>query len=181
MKLSELELIEIMAAASNRLHRSLSNAYASGKLKEYLEQIQMSDLYPTKTEKDEAEDMTYPDGKIIIFGQSSVKPNEIYKIMESMNISKERIELQLGYDELVNFKFKKLHYNQSYRLILCGPMPHSTAGKGDSSSVIAEMENQSGYARVIRLTTSDGTLKISKTNLRLKVQEQIDNGYLAVG
>ena len=55
-------------------------------------------------------------------------------------------------------------------------MPHSTAGKGDSSSAIANMENASGYPKVIRLGSNE--LKITKTNFKMALQEQQAIGYI---
>ena len=39
MKISADDLLDIMAVASNRIHRELKNAYTSGHLKEYLQKI----------------------------------------------------------------------------------------------------------------------------------------------
>ena len=46
-------------------------------------------------------------------------------------------------------------------------MPHSTAGKGDSSSAIANMENGNGYPKIIRLGSNE--LKITKTNFKIRI------------
>ena len=46
MKISADDLLDIMAVASNRIHRELKNAYTTGHLKEYLQKIDMADLYP---------------------------------------------------------------------------------------------------------------------------------------
>ena len=55
-------------------------------------------------------------------------------------------------------------------------MPHSTAGKGDSSSAIAEMETRDGYPRVVRLGANE--LKISKTSFKNALQELINSDYI---
>jgi hypothetical protein len=175
LKVSLDELFEITALAANRLHREIKNAYNRGNLKEYLEKINMVDLLPE--EKSMLWDDSLPNGKIIIFGESSVKDREIYASLQSVNIPKDRIELHLGYKELQSFKFLQLQYNPKYRLILAGPIPHSTVDKGSFSSPIAMMENTHGYTKIIRLN-SNGELKITKTNLKMTVQQEIDKGYL---
>ncbi|WP_432718908.1 hypothetical protein [Pectinatus frisingensis] len=175
MKISADDLLDIMAIASNRIHRALKNAYSTGHLKEYLEKIDMIDLYPS--EKSTSWDDSLPDGKIIIFGESAVKEREIYASLQSVGISKERIELHLGYEEAKTYQFTKLQYNASYRIILVGPMPHSTTDKGEFSSTISMMEQTDGFTKVIRMN-SNGELKITKSNLKIVVQQEIDNGYL---
>lgn len=50
------------------------------------------------------------------------------------------LELALGYDELKHFNFAKLRNSFTYRAVLVGPMPHSTPGKRDASSAMAELE-----------------------------------------
>ena len=98
--------------------------------------------------------------------------------LKSEHIAKNRIEIHLGYEELKNFDFKKLRYNNKYRLILVGAMPHSTSGKGDFSSAIANMEQTDGYPKLIRLCSNE-QLKITKTNLRQAIHNEIESGYLA--
>ena len=53
----------------------------------------------------------------------------------------------------------------NYRVVLFGPIPHSTSGKNDSSSVIAEMTSKEGYPRVEILSGSN-ELKITKSGFR---------------
>lgn len=175
MKISADDLLDIMAVASNRIHRELKNAYTTGRLKEYLQKIDMADLYPE--EKSSCWQDSMPDGKIIVFGESSIKEREIYASLQSVGITKERIELHLGYEELKTYSFSKLQYNAGYRLILVGPMPHSTTDKGEFSSPISMMEQTDGYSKIVRLS-SNGELKITKSNLKMTVQQEIDQGYL---
>ena len=62
-------------------------------------------------------------------------------------------------------------------MILVGPMPHSTIDKGEFSSPISMMEQTDGYSKIVRLS-SNGELKITKSNLKMTVQQEIDQGYL---
>ena len=63
----------------------------------------------------------------------------------SIPIDKSRFEFCLDYDKAKTFQYSKLRYNPNYRVVIFGPVPHSSTGKNDSSSVIAEMKNHEGY------------------------------------
>ena len=76
MHITQEELFDLIAAASSRLYTEMKLAYQSGRLKGYLASIGMVDLFPEEEEKLLYD--TYPDGKILIVGDSRAKPNEIY-------------------------------------------------------------------------------------------------------
>lgn len=178
-KISTIEMLDIMAQASNRLTLSLRNAYAAGNLKEYLASISMGDLYPE--EKPLEWDGSYDDGMVIIFGEPAMKPKDLLGVLKSVGLSRDRVELHLDYKSIASYNFEtQLRYKSKYRLIIVGPIPHSAAGKDDFSSPIPKMETVPGYTRVIRLT-SNGELKITKTNLKTALQDQINSGYLKAG
>ena len=170
------ELLDIIADAGLRLQREIKLAYKAGTLVEYLTKIGMEDLYPQKrsTEWDGA----FPDGKIVVFGDSSVQARDILKSIETVGINRERVELKLGYyDRSCDEFIRNLRYNNKYRLILAGPKPHSNVATGDFSSALAMMQNTDGYTKVIPLI-ANGRLKITKTNVKLAVQNEVDAGYL---
>ena len=178
-RISTIEMLDIMAQASNRLTLSIKNAYAAGNLKEYLESIGMGELFPE--EKPTEWDGSYDDGMVIIFGDPAMKPKDLLGILKSLGLSRERVELHLDYESITNYNFEtQLRYKSKYRLILVGPMPHSAKGKGDFSSPIPKMETVPGYTRVIRLM-SNNEPKITKSNLKTALQNEINSGYLKVG
>lgn len=119
---------------------------------------------------------TYKDGTIVVIGASQVKEHDLLGIAKSLGLSKDRFEFCLDYDEIVKFNFKKMQHKPNYRLVIVGPMPHSTAGKGDSSSAIAEMETRDGYPKVVRLGSNE--LKITKTSFKKALQKQIAADYI---
>ena len=88
-----------------------------------------------------------------------------------------RFEFCLEYSKAKKYEFQKLRYNPNYRVVIFGPVSHSSSGKNDSSSVIAEMEGNEGYPRVVRLS-SNKTLKITKSNLREGLQALINETYI---
>lgn len=90
-----------------------------------------------------------------------------------------KLYLKLDYEDAENFNFEDLQYNPNTRLILVGPIPHSTKGKGKYSSIINKMENTDRYPKIIRMKAGN-ELKITKSNLKKVLRREIDSGYLAV-
>ncbi len=120
---------------------------------------------------------TNKDGKIVVIGQAEVKINVLEGIIKSLHLDKSRFEFCLDYNDSKTFNYKKLQYSPNYRVVMFGPVPHSSVGKRDSSSVIAEMKNREGYPKVI--TLNDGNeLKITKTNFRMALENLIKENYI---
>ena len=105
-------------------------------------------------------------GKIVVIGESKVKKEHLIGIGKSLGLEKERFEFCLDYNEAKTYEYKKLRYNPYlYSAVLFGANPHSSTGKGDSSSVISEMQKKEGYPRVEVLRAGE-RIKITKTNFR---------------
>ena len=170
-ELSELE-DKVMKELPDRITQILSIANRNGELDELLRIFGMSDLL-RKTSRFES----YKDGKIVVIGGSEVKQEALVSIGKQLGIDKKRFEFCLDYKEIEKYNFKKMHYAPQYRVVLFGPSPHSGHGKGDSSSIIAEMENKDGFPRVERLINGQ-RLKISKSNFRDMLQKLIDEEYI---
>lgn len=118
---------------------------------------------------------TQKNGNIILFGDSNLKMNQIHGCLKSLGIDKKRFEY-VSYDEVTNYNFKDLEYNNNYRLILMGPVPHSAKGMGDNNSVIEYLTKNKNVAKVVRL---DG-LKVTKTSFKNAIVKEIESGYLEV-
>lgn len=171
-KLAELE-DNILQVLPDRITEALTLANRSGELDELLRLLRMADLL-------ESEDTleTYRSGKILVIGESDVKDDVMLSIAKSLGLEKSRFEFVTEYDKAKAFEFTKLQYASTYRLILFGPVPHSANGKGDSGSVIAEMEKKKDvYPRVERLLNGT-TLKITKSNFKEKLQQLIGEQYI---
>lgn len=176
MQITNDNLLDLIADASYRLHLEIKMAYKNGNLEGYLSSIGMHDLFPC-VEKQIYD--TNPEGKILIIGDSRIRENEIYGCFKEYGIPKERVIIQIGYEKAKSYIFKDLQYNPNYRLILFGPVPHSGVGKENKSSIITQIEGADGYPKVVRLV--DGhRLKITKTNLKRAISNEINSGYLAV-
>ncbi|MBR1750450.1 MAG: hypothetical protein IJ740_06125 [Ruminococcus sp.] len=150
-------------------------ANRTGELDSLLDKWGFSDLIESETYSNSFYD-TRKDGKIVVLGASQVKERDLLGIVKGLGLDKDRFELCLDYKEIEGYQFSKLQYNTNYRLVIVGPMPHSTTGKGERRSTIAEMENGVGYPKVIRLGSNE--LKITKSNFRQVLQEQITANYI---
>lgn len=169
-KVLEIEELEDLM---DEIRTRVFKANRQGELDELLAVLGMDDLIEPEHTFD-----SYKDGKIVIIAGSEVKESHLRKIAEDLGIGKNRLEFCLDYTAAQKYDYHKLQYNSSYRVIMFGAVPHSSTGKGDSSSVISEMEkNQSAYPRVIRLW-SNGTMKITKTNFKTELEKLISEGYI---
>lgn len=151
-------------------------ANRTGQLEEMLKQWGLEDLIDKKQQSSNDFYDTYKDGKIVVLGGSQVKEKVLLGIIKELGLDKDRFEFCLDYDSIVRYQFSKLQYDPKYRLVIVGSMPHSTAGKGDSSSAISEMEKGNGYPKVVRLGTNE--LKITKTGFTKALQEQMAANYI---
>lgn len=120
---------------------------------------------------------TNKDGKIVVIGQTEVKLNILQGIVKSLHLDKNRFEFCLDYNDSKTFNYKKLQYEPKYRVVLVGPIPHSSVGKNDSSSVIAEMQNKEGYPRIEILNDSN-ELKITKSSFKNTLEKLIQENYI---
>lgn len=111
-------------------------------------------------------------GKIVIVGESEISKQQLEGIAKECGIEKSRLEFCLDYYEAKRFNFRKLQYNENYSAILVGPMPHSTWGKDDFSSVLSALEKSDGYPPVSRLGSN--CLKITKSNFKSILMDLLD-------
>lgn len=164
MSLSHAEIadleVDVMKRLAVEITSILTKANRMGTLEQLLGMLEMKDLLEAQDDFE-----PYEDGKILVIGDSQISEDKLRGIISDFGQDKNDFEFCLGYDKAKNYNFRNLHYNANYRAILIGPLPHSTSGKGDSSSIITEMETKPGYPLVVRITTSN-ELKITKTSFR---------------
>lgn len=120
---------------------------------------------------------TEKSGKIVVIGESEVKENVLRGLVKKYGINVNRFEFCLDYGAAKKYPYKKLRYNTNYRLVIFGPVPHSSSGKNDSTSVIAEMKNNEGYPRV-EVLSSNREVKITKSNFKKLLEQLIDENYI---
>lgn len=161
----------------DKITEKISLANRKGELEELLKKWGMYDLVDDGSSSSDDYYDTYKDGKIVVIGGSQVKEHDLLGIVKSLGLDKNRFEFCLDYKEIESYQFTKMQWKPNYRLVIVGPMPHSTTGKGESGSTIAEIEKRSnGYPKVIRLGSND--LKITKTNFKKALEEQIAADYI---
>ncbi|WP_368645340.1 hypothetical protein AB4027_10810 [Alkalibacterium putridalgicola] len=170
-------LLDIITEASYRFQKEIKKANDNNRIQEYLTGLGMEDLMP-EVDPEPIYD-TFPDGKILIIGDSKIGENIIKGCLKDLGIDKGRVECYLDYSKATNKDFTSIQYNPNYRLVLFGPLPHSMKGKGTNSSLITHMENTDGYPKTIQLRSND-KLKITKTNIKEAVTDEIYKGYLYI-
>lgn len=175
MKINEDQFFDIAAEAASLLFKNLKAAYREDRLDDLLRKYGMEGLIP----RNQFGYDTNWDGKLLIIGDSRISSDIIYGITKNIGLNPEQVEVFLEYDLIEKYNFKNLQYNPTYRLVLCGPMPHSNTSTGDYSNPISMMEQEEGFPRVIRLGGTQD-LKITKSNLKITIKEQIANGYLQI-
>ena len=160
--LSIAELEDLRQAVAERLEDGLLPALAlanrTGELEELLRLLGMSDLLG-----DDGRAEVRPT-RILVLGQSMTSEGKLRAIAKRRGFQGRDLEFVLEYDALKHFNFGKLRGSVTYRAVLAGPMPHSTPGKRDASSAVAEMEaHPETYPPVIRLRDASG-LKITNNS-----------------
>ena len=170
-ELSDLEE-ELMEILPEKMMEILTRANTRGTLEDLLELMGLSELLGAENRFE-----TFKDGKIVVVGGTEVKEDVLLSIAKQLGIDKKRFEFCLDYDSIQKYDFRKMQYAPQYRLVLFGPAPHSCYGKGDSASIIAEMEHSEAYPRVERLM-SGNDLKITKSNFREKLQQLLQEEYI---
>lgn len=160
--LSAAELDDLGRVVGERLEDgllpALTMANRTGELDELLRLLGMSDLLG-----DDGRAEVRPT-KVLVIGCSMTSEGKLRSIARRRGISSNDLECALDYDELKHFNFAKLRSSYVYRAVLVGPMPHSTPGKLDASSAVAEMEaHPETYPPVIRVEDANG-LKITNNS-----------------
>ena len=164
---------ELRLELDKKLGQILSHLNREDRIEEFLELIGLSELLHISSEY-----QVPKTGKILVFGQTAIKPDVIIAIAEGLGISKKRMELHLEYKDAVKFDFRKTQYNPEYSLIMVGPMPHSGKSKEDYGSVISAIDNKEGYPPVVRL--GNNGLKVTKSDFRTKLEECIKKKLIKV-
>ena len=162
--------IDIASDATKIVMKRIIGARSISELRSYLKSIGLEELTPEI-------DNFQPNGDIYILGDLNIRDNIVYQIFKDLSIDVNRVKIVKGYDEFKTYNFNRFQYDTSVRLIFVGPMPHSTRGKGEYSSVIAKMEREEGFPKIVRLGT-EGSLKVTKTNLKEAVIKEIESNYL---
>lgn len=169
-ELSEIEEL-IIDNINEKYLQILTTLNRKEKLEDFLQLIGMGDLI-----KNDKNNKTRCEGKIIVIGQSEVKKEELAKIAVKYGIDKNRFEFLLDYEKCQKYNFKKTRWNDLYCVILVGEMPHSGHAKDDYSSMITALQSKEGYPPVRRVGMNG--LKITKSSFRITLESLIDEGVI---
>ena len=165
--LNHLEMENIIEKVTGMLF--LANR--TGKLNDLLRKLGLTEFLKESVYE------TQKDGKIVVIGQSEVNVNKLQGVIKSLGLDKERFEFCLEYDATKTYNYKKLQYSPKYRVVLFGPVPHSSTGKNESGSVIAEMTSKEGYPRVVLLNYNN-ELKIVKSGFKKALEMLLSEEYI---
>jgi len=111
------------------------------------------------------------DLKILLFGDSQVRKNDLYGIAKNFGLSIDQLELRTDYDKNKNFDIRGIQYKCQYSGILIGAISHSSKGKGDYSSIVETLQKEGGYPLNIALRDCNGALKVTKENFKKGLNE----------
>lgn len=162
-ELDDLQQV-MMERMADGLLPAISTANRTGELSELLQLLGMSDLL-------DDEGVNIQPTRVIVIGDSMVKEAKPRSIARRRGYNPDIFEFVLGYNELKHYDFGKLRSAYNYCAIMAGPMPHSTPGKRDASSAIAEMDaHPETYPPVIQLRDSNG-LKITNNSFANALDE----------
>lgn len=108
--------------------------------------------------------------RIVVLGDTRTGVGKLRAIAAAAGLDPDDFEFCLDYDRLKHYNFGKLRDRDNYRAVLYGPGPHSTPGKGTSSSAIEEMkEYPQIYPPLIEIRDRSGELKITTNSFRQAV------------
>ena len=164
-ELFELEE-NIREELDDRLPAVLAKLNRSGQIEEFLQMLGMDHLLRKETGYE-----VFKNGKIVVIGQSDVKPEVLLSVAKQLGLDKKRFELHLGYEAAKTFNFRKMQWQPTYSLLMVGPMPHSGSEKGEYRSIISALEAEDGYPPIVRLGSNG--LKITKSDFKAKLEEMI--------
>ena len=156
MELTEGQIVDILNKAAAQFFSNMQDALVNNGrngLFTFLKHHNMENLLP--------EDMN-PYGKVIVIGTPTGKLNaaKIKGVISSLGICKSRVETYLEYGDIKWEHIQSAIHSMKYSLIICGPEPHSTQGKGHYASSIEAIINESTHPRVIKAVNSNGKLEL---------------------
>lgn len=101
--------------------------------------------------------------RIIVVGESRAAEVHLLGICKAMGLEKDQVDFRLSYKAFDSLDIGTLQYNDSVAGILIGPVPHKVPGQDDPVQALMRGE---GYPPTIRVESSSGELKITKSSFR---------------
>ena len=103
-------------------------------------------------------------GDIIVLGANNVM--ELKQVAADVGFDIKRF-IFIPYERVSNYDCRKWKNSKAIVAIMCGPVPHSCAGMGDSSSLYETICTEPGYPLVEPLQDSTGKLRVTVNSFRV--------------
>lgn len=157
MKYSFSEIAKIKAKIFAKIAKELELANKNDEMDEVL------DKYGVVLEEEERMPINTRTHRILVIGELAGSRKDYKMVAKKMDINPDNIEF-MDYEESKRLDARRLEYSNDYSDIIYGPTPHKISEIGDTSSLLALIENNpTKYPRLIRSKTNsiDGRLKIT--------------------
>ena len=156
---SQSQIADVRGKIMAIINKEIDIAVRNGALEEILERYGISLDYepemPVNTRR----------MKILVLGELAGSLRDYQTVAKKCGISLDNMEF-ISYVESKRLNAARLQYSNEYSDIICGPIPHKIQGMGETSSLLALIENHpSEYPKLLK-ATSNNTLKISITGFR---------------
>lgn len=173
MQLSVYELYDLAEEVRRRIGGDplgmLTYANRTDSLYDMLVAIGLDGLLPGGPE------MPQSATRIVVLGASMVGVGKLRSIAEGLGVDRDDMEFCLDYDRLKHYDFSKFRDREAYKAVLFGPGPHSTPGKGGSSSAMEEMAGHpETYPPTIEIREASGGLKITANSFRAAILRMLE-------
>ena len=144
----------------------VSRLLAKNELEEFLELIGRKDLIMKAIDNREPAVMVK---KLAIIGDrpNGCSENDLREAAKMVGLDNTyRLEFY-GFDEAKKMVMKdKFRNNPDYIAIMIGAIPHKGRSTGEYSSMLAMLQHEEGYPRIIELRNSIGELQLSTSSLQ---------------
>ena len=144
----------------------VSRLLAKNELEAFLELIGRSDLIAKAIENREPVVMVK---KIAIIGDrpNGCSENDLREAAKMVGLDNTYSLEFYGFDEAKKMVMKdKFRNNPDYIAILIGAIPHKGRSTGEYSSMLAMLQHEEGYPKIVELRNSVGELKLSTSSLQ---------------
>ena len=159
--LTVCEVVE--SAVKDDLFGIVSHLQNTGKLDEFLKITGLKGAVSREFERD-----LLPTKKVLVIGRGLADEFQYKQKCKEIGICPDNFEFHLEYEDGSKFDFDKCKNNSDYCGIIVGQMAHSGVSKGNYTSVIDYIENETGFPKVVR-SNEGGELKLSLSAFQIAV------------
>lgn len=168
LQLNVEEYEQLIPKVMEHIKISLARANREGKIYEYLKKID----YPLENLPNQESEKIKK--KILVIGyRNGVNIRDLLSVASQKGFSDNDFDFELSNPD--KYDYSTLKNSKKYDYVLVGPMAHNQKGKGKSSSMIREMEeNDDIFPPVIRILDKKNKLNITISSFERALSEIID-------